>query len=120
MQEVIAVIIVIAVAVLTDIVILGVAKILPKRKPSKLKYMRWEAGNIPIATPKYVLSMQYFGYLILFMALEPVVVLLFLFSAFPSVEVIKLFVISIIAFAPAIYFSFDYILKLASRRGYYG
>jgi len=102
------------------VALLFIAKFMPKQKPTELKYMRWEAGNIPLATPKYVLPMQYYGYLILFMALEPVAVILLLMATFPSLSVLQLFVLTMVAVAPAIYYTFNYAFELADRRDVYG
>lgn len=43
------------------------------RKP--FKYERYEAGNPPKGEPRRAVSMQYFGYLVMFLALEPALVL---------------------------------------------
>lgn len=43
------------------------------RKP--FKYERYEAGNPPKGEPRKAVTMQYFGYLVMFLALEPVIVL---------------------------------------------
>jgi len=118
-KEVVAVALVIIIAVLTDVALLLIARILPKRKPTDLKYMRWEAGNIPLATPKYVLPMQYYGYLILFMALEPVAVLFMLIAVYPAYA-IQLFALSAIIIAPAVYYAFYQAYELAERRDFYG
>ncbi|MEB3825746.1 MAG: NADH-quinone oxidoreductase subunit A [Desulfurococcales archaeon] len=47
-------------------------------RASPLKYERFEASNPPSGEAKTRVSMQYFGYLIAFLALEPIVVLSFI------------------------------------------
>ncbi|MCE4617418.1 MAG: NADH-quinone oxidoreductase subunit A [Desulfurococcales archaeon] len=49
-----------------------------------LKYERYEAGNPPSGKAKVALSMQYFGYLVTFLALEPIVVLSFIVLSSPE------------------------------------
>jgi len=65
------------------------------------------------------LPMQYYGYLILFMALEPIAVLFMLMAVFPSYA-LPLLALSIIIVAPAVYYAFNYAYELAERRDFYG
>ena len=116
MEDIIVVAIVVAVCILLDGIILGLAKILPKKNPTDLKYLRYEAGNIPLGVPKWTLPMQYFGFMVMFMALEPVVVLLLIFFSFPSAKSVFLLAVALIMFLPAIYFVYDYAVKVADRR----
>ena len=97
------------------------AKVLPKYNPTLVKMQRFEAGNPPLAAPKYVLPMQYAGFLIMFMAVEPVLVLLLLFSAYPTIDAIALILISIVLLIPVVYVSYQYALDIAKlRRDAYG
>ncbi len=73
---------IVLVGVLIDVVILILAKILPPNVESEVKEMRYESGNIPIERPKYVLPFQYIPFLILFLALEPIVVIILLLTPF--------------------------------------
>lgn len=41
----------------------------------KFKNQRYESGNPPVGQPRSAVSMQYFGYLVLFLAVEPALVL---------------------------------------------
>ncbi len=120
MNEVIVVGFVILVSVLTDLAIYAISKVLPKRNPNDLKYQRWESGNISVGYPKYTLPMQYFGFMVLFMAFEPIIVLLLLLSVFPSLNFIKFLVIAFLSLIPALYFSYDVAYKSADRRDVYG
>ncbi|WP_456369024.1 NADH-quinone oxidoreductase subunit A [Geoglobus sp.] len=120
MEEAIVVGFVIILSVVTDVLIYGLSRILPKRNPTDLKYLRWESGNVSVGLPKYVLPMQYYGFVVLFMAFEPVVVLLLLFAAFPGVDYLKLLAISMIALLPGLYFAYRISSDAANRRDVYG
>ncbi|RLI82438.1 MAG: NADH-quinone oxidoreductase subunit A [Archaeoglobales archaeon] len=120
MQEALVVILLLALCLIIDGAIVLLAKILPKYNPTFVKMQRFEAGNPPLATPKYVLPMQYAGFLIMFMAIEPILVLLLLFSAYPNVSSIALILLSIILVIPVVYVSYQYALDIAKlRRGAY-
>jgi len=120
MDEVIVVGFVIVLSVVVDIAIYTLSRILPKRNPTELKYLRWESGNISVGLPKYTLPMQYFGFVILFMAFEPIVVLLLLFAMFPGINYLKFLAISLISLLPAFYFSYQLACESADRRDVYG
>ncbi len=109
----IIVLLVIGVAIATDVIILLLAKIFPKYRPTEVKLQRFEAGNPPIGTPKWVLPMQYIGFMILFMAAEPIIVLLLLLSAKPSIDVYAATVIAFILLLPAIYVAYNSALEIA-------
>ena len=119
MQEIIIIGIVIVVCLLLDGIILGLTKILPKRNPTDLKYLRYEAGNIPLGVPKWTLPFQYYGFMIMFMALEPVLVMLLIFSVFPSMSSAYLLAIALVMFLPALYFTYNYAVNVANRRDVY-
>lgn len=91
------------ICLLVDGVLLILIKILPRYSPTEVKMSRWEAGNIPIKFPKYTLPMQYFGFMFMFMAVEPIIVLLLIFSAFPTVNFLILLLFSFLFLLPAIY-----------------
>jgi len=56
--------------------------IVEKNQP--LKYERYEASNPPSGKARTQVSMQYFGYLVAFLALEPIVVLSFIVLNSPT------------------------------------
>jgi len=95
-----------------DVAILILAKILPKANPTEIKISRYEAGNIPIRNPKYKLPMQYFGFMFMFMAAEPVIVLLLLFSVYPGTSFYILLAISFVLLFPAIYAGYRMTLEI--------
>jgi len=120
-ENALIVIILIAVALLTDVVILILAKIFPRYRPTDAKLSRFEAGNPPIGRPKWVLPMQYLGFMLMFMAAEPILVMLLLFSAFPKLDVYGITLIAFVLLLPAIYVAYQVSLEIAElRRDVYG
>ncbi len=108
--------VIVAVALITDLAILILIKILPKYRPTEVKLQRFEAGNIPIGIPKWTLPMQYLGFVIIFMCFEPVIVLLLLISALPLLESYLLTLIAFILLLPALYVGFNHSLEIAGFR----
>ncbi|MBE0516656.1 MAG: NADH-quinone oxidoreductase subunit A [Methanophagales archaeon] len=106
----------ILVCVLVDGVLLVLVKILPRYNLTEIKTMRWEAGNPPMKFPKYTLPMQYFGYMFLFMAAEPIIVILLLFSAYPSGSFTILLLLSLLLLLPAVYVGYKITLEMAEAR----
>ena len=106
----------IVVCVLVDGVLLLLVKILPRYNLTEIKTMRWEAGNPPMKFPKYTLPMQYFGYMFLFMAAEPIIVILLLFSAYPSGSFPILLLLSLLLLLPAVYVGYKITLEMAEAR----
>ncbi|MEM1578311.1 MAG: NADH-quinone oxidoreductase subunit A [Archaeoglobaceae archaeon] len=108
--------VVVAVALITDIAVLILIKILPKYRPTEVKLQRFEAGNIPIGIPKWTLPMQYLGFVIIFMCFEPVIVLLLLLSSLPLLESYILTMIALILLLPALYVGYSYSVEIAGLR----
>ncbi len=77
---------IVAVGLAIDLIILTLTKLLPKRVESEVKEMRYEAGNIPVERPKQALPFQYIPYLILFLAVEPIAVIMLLLSPFGNIK----------------------------------
>ncbi len=117
MESALIVGIVIAVALVTDAAILILVKILPRYRPTDVKLARFEAGNPPLGLQKWKLPMQYIGFMLLFMAAEPIIVLLLLFSAFPTLDVYVITLLAFIFLLPAIYVGYNYSLEIAKLRG---
>jgi len=115
-ESALVVAIIIAVALITDIAVLILIRILPRYRPTEVKLQRFEAGNIPIGIPKWTLPMQYLGFVIIFMCFEPIIVLLLLTSAIPLVESYLLTLIALILLLPALYVGFNYSLEVAGLR----
>ncbi|RLG37427.1 NADH-quinone oxidoreductase subunit A [Candidatus Alkanophaga liquidiphilum] len=93
----------IAVCLITDLVMLILIKIFPKYYPSELKSGRFEAGNVPLRYPRWTLPMQYFGFMFLFMAVEPIIVLLLVLSSLSPEHFLPLLLISLLLLLPTIY-----------------
>jgi len=53
---------------------------LRKPRPEGIKFERWESGHISPGPARIKVGFQYFGFLIMFAALEPVVVTLLIIS----------------------------------------
>lgn len=106
----------ILVCVLVDGALLLLIRVIPKYNPTEIKMWRWEAGNPPMKFPKYTLPMQYLGYMFLFMAAEPIVVILLLFSAYPSVSFSVLLLLSLVLLLPAIYVGYKITLEMVGAR----
>lgn len=106
----------ILICVLTDGVLLLLVKILPRYDPTEVKMWRWEAGNPPMKFPKYTLPMQYFGYMFLFMAVEPIIVILLLFSAYPGLGFLVLLLLSFLLLLPALYVGYKIALEMAEPK----
>lgn len=122
-ENALIVVILVAVVLITDVAVIILAKILPKYRPTDIKVSRFEAGNLPLGFQKWTLPMQYIGFVIMFMAFEPILVLLLLFSATPNLDVLTLTVLAFILILPAIYTAYNYSLEIArlkSRGGMHG
>jgi len=107
----------ILISLVMDGAILILSKILPRYKKSDIKILRYEAGNLPIRNPKKRIPMQYFGYMYMFMAVEPVIVVLLLLAVYPTLNFFLLLGISALIFIPAIYFAYKIALDMAYGRG---
>ncbi len=111
-------VLIVAVAIVTDLAVLILIKILPRYRITAVKVQRFEAGNIPVGHPKWVFPVQYFGFVVLFLALEPVFVLILLLSAVTSADVYAFTLIALILLLPALYVGYRYSLDIAGlRRG---
>jgi len=115
LSNIVIVAIVIGLCIFIDAVIVILAKILtPSRPPSIVKVERFESGNLPFMTPKYTLPMQYTGYLLVFLGVEPIVVLLFILA--PLRLAIPLIAVAFIMLTPAIYAGY----RMACEAAYAG
>ncbi len=85
--------ILIAVGFLMDVAILILAKLLPMKSESEFKDLRYESGNVPVERPKFVLPFQYVPFMLMFLSLEPIVVLTLMVSQFSPIVFISLVLI---------------------------
>jgi NADH:ubiquinone oxidoreductase subunit 3 (subunit A) len=102
-EAILLIVVIVLICVVTDGLLLVLVKLLPRYDLTEIKTMRWEAGNPPMKNPKYALPMQYFGYMFLFMAAEPIVVILFLLAACPGFNFTVLLLLSLLLLLPTIY-----------------
>ncbi len=87
-------------------VTLFVLLVMRGREPP-LKRVRYEAGNLPSGKARSWLPIQYYGYLILFLAFEPILMLLYLIPYYvrinPLSSFLMLVAVLLIAIPPLIY-----------------
>jgi len=104
--SIVAVVFLLAIGLLTDGVVLLLRRIFGNKRESPVKTMRFEAGNIPIGEAKSMLPMQYIGFLIMFLSVEPIIGLFLTLSFYPSLPLIYLLIITFITMLPAIYVAY--------------
>ncbi|MCE4603604.1 MAG: NADH-quinone oxidoreductase subunit A [Aeropyrum sp.] len=72
------------------------------------KYLRYDAGNPPrMGDFRRKISMQYLGYLIMFLAVEPVVILMIVMLVVPQellVRALALYLLILLVYAPLLYY----------------
>ncbi len=68
------------IGLVTDGLVLLVRRIIRVRVTSRIKVMRFEAGNVPIGPVKSTLPIQYVGYMLMFLGVEPIVSVLLALS----------------------------------------
>ncbi|MCW7079110.1 MAG: hypothetical protein OCU22_08310 [Canidatus Methanoxibalbensis ujae] len=100
------------ICLIIDGVMLLIVKILPKYNLTEVKKSRWEAGNVPMPDYKYVLPMPYFGFMFLFMAVEPVIILYLLFISCHNFLLYLL--LSLVLVLPAVYVGYRGALEIES------
>jgi NADH-quinone oxidoreductase subunit A len=110
-QNVLVVTILIAICLLADAAIVLITKILPRRIPTYVKTQRFEAGNPPVGVPKYLLPMQYIGFLFIFLVCEPILVLFLLLASDPGASL--LLVLGFLLLLPALYVSYRYASEIS-------
>lgn len=115
-ENVLLISVLVLICVAVDGALLLLIKILPRYNLTEIKTMRWEAGNPAMEFPKYTLPMQYFGYMFLFMAVEPILVILLLFSAHPSFSFTVLLLLTLVLLLPALYVGYGMALEMAEAR----
>jgi NADH-quinone oxidoreductase subunit A len=117
LDSVVVVIAVVVISLIMDGAILILSKILPKYTHNEIKISRYEAGNIPIKDPKSRIPMQYFGYMFMFMALEPVLVLILILAVTPTLSFFAILGVTALLFIPAIYSGYRITTSMAYFRG---
>jgi NADH:ubiquinone oxidoreductase subunit 3 (chain A) len=108
-------IVLLVIALITDAAIIYVTRRLAAKNPNAVKLQRYEAGNPPVGEARYIFPIQYVGFLLVFLGMEPVIVILLILSSAAVVGmpiVIMILVILLIAL-PSIYVGYKYALKMA-------
>jgi len=107
----------IAICIAIDVAIVVIAKLITPKNPTPVKIQRFEAGNPPLGTRKFVLPMQYVGFLLMFLGCEPVLVLLLVLSAAPTPYFIYIMFLGFILLLPALYVSYRFAHEIAYGGG---
>ncbi len=115
-ENALVVIILIVICLITDVAILILARIFPRYRPTIEKVQRFEAGNPPVGLQKWTLPMQYLGFMLMFMAAEPILVIILLISAISMLETYVLTLIAFILLLPTIYVAYKYSEEIARLR----
>lgn len=61
------------------LLVVALARLISRGPEYPMKRMRYEAGNPPKGKARSWLPLQYYGYLIIFLAFEPILAMIFLF-----------------------------------------
>lgn len=104
------------IGLVVDGLVLLVRRIIKVEETSRVRFLRFEAGNIPVGPVKSTLPMQYIGYLLLFLSVEPIVALLLTLSiSFTGFNLgyILLLIVFIATYTPTIYVAYRDIVYMA-------
>mgnify|MGYP001626354957 CR=1 FL=1 len=108
-------IVLIVIALIADAAIMYVARKLAAKNPNVVKLQRYEAGNPPTGEARYVFPIQYVGFLLMFLGVEPIIVILLILSsaAVAALPITYMVVAILIVVLPSIYVGYKYALKMA-------
>ncbi|GAB6947041.1 hypothetical protein JCM16161A_11710 [Vulcanisaeta sp. JCM 16161] len=108
-------IVIVVVALITDAAIMYVAKRLAAKNPNVSKLQRYEAGNPPVGEARYVFPIQYVGFLLMFLGMEPIIVILLILSsaAIIALPITYIILAILVITLPSIYVGYKYALKIA-------
>jgi len=108
-------IVLLVIALITDAAIIYVTRRLAAKNPNVVKLQRYEAGNPPVGEARYVFPIQYVGFLLVFLGMEPVIVILLILSSAAVVGMpIVIMILAILLIAlPSVYVGYKYALKIA-------
>jgi len=108
-------IVLLVIALITDAAIIYVTRRLAAKNPNVVKLQRYEAGNPPVGEARYVFPIQYVGFLLVFLGMEPVIVILLILSSAAVVGMpIVIMILAILLIAlPSVYVGYKYALKMA-------
>ncbi len=104
------------IGLVVDGLVLLIRRIIKVRLTNPVKVMRFEAGNVPIGPVRSILPMQYVGFLLMFLSVEPVTALLLSlsigFTGF-SLGYVLLFIAFLVTYSPLIYVAYSDIKYMA-------
>ena len=112
-----AVLFLVFIGLVVDGLILLIRRIIKVRVTNPVKVMRFEAGNVPVGPVRSILPMQYIGFLLMFLSVEPIVALLLAlsisFTGPLNIGYIMLFTAFIITYSPLIYIAYNDVKYMA-------
>ncbi|MGC8570277.1 NADH-quinone oxidoreductase subunit A [Caldivirga sp.] len=112
-----AVLFLVFIGLVVDGLILLIRRIIKVRLTNPVKVMRFEAGNVPVGPVRSTLPMQYVGFLLMFLTVEPIAALLLALSiAFTSpfnMGYVLLFTTFIVTYSPLIYVAYNDVKYMA-------
>ncbi|BCU67449.1 NADH dehydrogenase subunit A [Sulfolobales archaeon HS-7] len=84
-----------------------------KGDPSPVKLDRFEAGNIPTGEGRMWYPLQYYGYLLIYTSIEPILTILFLISpiVYATSQILAKFYLIIVATIAILYPTIYYCIK---------
>jgi len=104
------------IGLVVDGLVLLIRRIIKVRLTNPVKVMRFEAGNVPVGPVRSILPMQYVGFLLMFLSVEPVTALLLTlsigFTGF-SLGYVLLFIVFLVTYSPLIYVAYSDVKYMA-------
>ncbi len=88
-------------------------RLLIKPGGGEYKLERYEAGNLPKGEARVPIGFQYFGFLIMFLALEPTLIIMYTVLVKPSLNSILTYIFMLVLLAPAL--AYAYIVSSRTR-----
>ncbi|WP_243674872.1 NADH-quinone oxidoreductase subunit A [Vulcanisaeta distributa] len=108
-------IVLVVIALIADASIIYIARRIAARNPNASKLQRYEAGNPPVGEARYVFPIQYVGFLLMFLGMEPIIVILLILSsiAIKALPMTYIILAVLVITLPSIYVGYKYALKIA-------
>jgi len=109
------VIVLLVIALITDAAIIYVTRRLAAKNPNAVKLQRYEAGNPPVGEARYIFPIQYVGFLLVFLGMEPIIVILLILSsaAVVGMPIVTMILAILLIALPSVYVGYKYALKIA-------
>ena len=90
-----------------------ITRLLIKPGAGEYRVKRYEAGNPPKGEARVPVGFQYFGFLIMFLALEPTLIIMYTVLVKPSLNSILTYIFMLVLLAPAL--AYAYIVSNRTR-----